>query len=422
MTVRTDAAMTDTMPIASPLPSTERGPAPPAADLVPELASVDLAPLLRPIVFAEPDRLMPPPAWAGHLPFAFWLVDVLRPRVLVELGVHTGNSYCGFCQAVRTLALPTQCYGVDTWRGDPQAGFYGEEVLADLKAWHEPRYAGFSRLIRSTFDEALAHFPDGSIDLLHIDGFHTYEAVAHDFTSWQPKLSSRAIVLFHDINVRERDFGVWRLWQEVSAGRPHFAFLNSNGLGVLAAGQVDSAPLDWLFSAHGQEAAAIRGLLARLGNVLETRLALAEGDGLILSTATDAGERHQIVAARDALALERDGLADQVRTQQGEIDALVAEVVARDRRLAAAQEELRAAEARQAAALQAMQAQADTYVSSQNETVERLHRLAAEAAAQRDATGRELEALRADLQTVYASTSWHLTAPLRALGRLFRRG
>ena len=82
------------------------------------------------------------------------------------------------------------------------------------------------------FDNALSMFEDSSIDLLHIDGYHTYEAVKHDFTSWYPKLSENSIVLFHDIEVRKGDFGVYRLWEELSE-LPHFEFSHSNGLGIL---------------------------------------------------------------------------------------------------------------------------------------------------------------------------------------------
>ena len=67
---------------------------------------------------------------------------------------------------------------------------------------HEGRYGGFSAfLLRMTFDDALPQFSDGSIDLLHIDGFHSHEAVSHDLHAWLPKLSSRGLILMHDINV-----------------------------------------------------------------------------------------------------------------------------------------------------------------------------------------------------------------------------
>ena len=75
-------------------------------------------------------------AWAGHIPFAFWLMRALKPSVFVELGVHKGNSYSAFCQAVVESRLATSCYGVDTWQGDEHAGIYGDEIYEEIGRAH----------------------------------------------------------------------------------------------------------------------------------------------------------------------------------------------------------------------------------------------------------------------------------------------
>jgi GT2 family glycosyltransferase len=194
-------------------------------------------PLDYSIAFCTPRRLTNVVSWHLHIPFAFVITAMLKPKKFVELGTHKGDSYCAFCQAVGEFALNTVCYAVDSWQGDEQSGFYGEEVLEELRAYHDPLYGGFSRLIKCLFDDARDYFSEGSIDLLHIDGHHTYDSVRHDFEAWLPKMSERGIVLFHDTNVREREFGVWRLWNEISSQYPSFEFTFGNGLGVLAVGE-----------------------------------------------------------------------------------------------------------------------------------------------------------------------------------------
>lgn len=193
--------------------------------------------LLSPSVLMRPDKLGFPINWAGHIPFAFWLIENLKPDLLVELGTHSGNSYFAFCQAIASNQLPTRCFAVDTWKGDEHASFYEGAVFQEVSRYNEQNYRSFSKLLRSTFDEAVSQFKDSSIDLLHIDGLHTYEAVKHDFDTWRSKVSSRGIILFHDTAVKERGFGVWQLWEEIVPQYRHFKFDHSYGLGVLFAGE-----------------------------------------------------------------------------------------------------------------------------------------------------------------------------------------
>lgn len=254
-------------------------------------------PLLYSSCLLVPERIAPS-HWYQHVPFAFAAIEMLQPRVIVELGVFTGVSYCAMCQAVQHLGLATRAYGVDTWKGDPHNGANGPEILEDLKAYHDPRYGGFSQLVPHTFDDALAHFEDGSIDLLHIDGYHTYEQVRHDFEAWLPKMSSQGVVLLHDTNVRQFDFGVWKLLDEVKGKYPSFEFLHEHGLGVVAVGPSVPAALQPLLALRGAELTQVREYFFRLGQQITQRVQL----------------RHEVEARESALA-DRDRQAAELRAE-----------------------------------------------------------------------------------------------------------
>ena len=197
-----------------------------------------------------PRTVQSPNAWVGHLHFAAWIIREISPKTFVELGSHNGNSYFSFCQSVMKGGTSTKCYGIDSWKGDVHAGLYGEEIFTEVNEYNQKNYAEFSTLMRMFFDDAVDKFEDESIDLLHIDGLHTYEAVLHDFETWLPKLSPGAVVMFHDTNVREKNFGVYKLWEELQSQYPNnIEFKHSHGLGVL---QLETAEydkqLDWLQS------------------------------------------------------------------------------------------------------------------------------------------------------------------------------
>jgi hypothetical protein len=315
--------------------------------------------LHRPVVFQEPERIVHPPSWLDNTPFAFWIMDALRPSTFVELGCHSGNSYASFAQARQLLGLSTTCHGVDTWRGDPHAGFFDEEVFEDWSAYHERRFSTFSRLIRSTFDEAVGQFGDGSIDLLHLDGYHTLEAVSHDFDLWRPKLSNRAVVLCHDIEVREKDFGAWRLWDRLKDEHPSFDFRHGHGLGVLGIGTDLPEAVRWLLAlptGNPERARIVRLFFSRLGSAVLGRYRATEAERLASGITTpheDAIRSARATTARRTAEAER--LATHLRSRNAQVARLELELDDRERALGAVDRMARSLDGEAAALLERLQ-------------------------------------------------------------------
>jgi hypothetical protein len=305
------------------------------------LTAAEIAPL-----FWRPIRLGVISAWWEHVPFAHWLVTAIQPRSIVELGTHNGVSYAAFCEAVARLGLDTQCHAIDTWKGDEHAGNYGEQVYADLRTFHDARYGSFSTLLRLTFDDAVNYFADGSIDLLHIDGLHSYDAVSHDFDTWLPKMSERGVVLFHDINVRAGDFGVWKLWGELRQRYPSFTFVHGHGLGVLATGTaLDGAIKDLCAVGDLARISAVRERFALIGERWNLEYRDAE-------RARELGKREQTIAAlnEDAAGLHQqiEHYVEHAAQLERAVESVKESHRARDQQVQRQEEEINALRAQRA--------------------------------------------------------------------------
>lgn len=334
---------------------------------------------ITPAALLEPQHFSVPAPWAGHIPFGSWLVAVQKPETLVELGAYSGISYMAFCQAIKEQGLPTKAYAVDTWLGDAHAGAYGETIYQTLQREHDPRYAAFSTLLRMTFDEALPQFSNGSVDLLHIDGLHTYEAVRHDFETWLPKMSQRGVVLFHDTNVFRDDFGVHRLWAELSVRYPSMQFTHSNGLGVLLVGAQQPPELLQLCGASSDAATGLTpGVARQVFSILGGRLEQLAQVLILQNQLHDARERET--------QLERAG---QQRHEW--IENLDRQLLDLQRR----------------------------NTETEN-VVEAVNQLLNVRDAEVHALRQRLVGAEAQVQEIYASRSWRVTAGLRAAGKLAR--
>ena len=357
-------------------------------------------------------------AWLEHTPFALALVDAIKPRLFVELGTHWGDSYFAFCQAVAVQGGQTSCVAVDHWLGDAHSGevglpHYAEDIYSSLMAAHDPMYAQFSRLLRSSFDDAVLQFADGSIDLLHIDGLHTYEAVRHDFETWLPKLSDRAVVLFHDTQVHTRDFGVTKYWSELTVEYPHFEFEHGHGLGVLAVGLNAAPPVLDLCKLDAAVAQHVKSFYAIIGAGVATR-----------------GQLLQLKASLAASVEQTQALTvslSELETKCGELTIECARSVAKEAQVIAlidkAYLEIRSLDAEREVSLRATTARLD---SAQKQIQDlKVVKEAAERAVAAAVTHQErietkaaeiqqaLNLAREKLSAVHASTSWRLTEPLR---------
>jgi len=362
-----------------------------------------------------PASLEFPSGWVGHLPFAAWSIKQIRPKVFVELGTHSGNSYFSFCQAVLEGGLSTKCYAVDTWQGDDHAGQYTENIFAKVSAHNQDRYSGFSQLLRTTFDDAASYFLDGSVDLLHIDGLHTYEAVLHDFETWLPKLSPGAVVMFHDTNVRERNFGVWKLWSELQSRYPrNIEFTHSHGLGVL---QLDNGPdekkIPWLDAVESEKSQLLT-YFASLGTHQVERYGLIEARRHATSLQAELDKREERLNSTVAELEKRD---QEVNSLRNTSSALSEQIIRLENTVSRLNGNLAAF---------------NTSISAHNETISQLNLSVVERDNQVLALRQQLQERDIQISNLIRSvsdhtksielmktaTSWRITKPLRMIKRL----
>jgi hypothetical protein len=264
---------------------------------------------------------VPMSAWVGHVPAMKFLIAIQQPDIFVELGTHHGLSYFSACEEIKRTNLRTKSYAVDNWQGDKHAGFYDETVFEAVNE-ENSKYTSFSTLLRMDFAEAVTYFEDLTIDLLHIDGEHTYDAVSRDFNSWLPKMKPNGVILLHDIHVRREDFGVYKFWAELKAKYQTLEFTNSYGLGVLfLAENALSSNLRTLSNLNEAELLILQGALNvhssdLLGNIMfsfdknslveERDTAIQERDTAIQERDTAIQERDTAIQERDTAIQERD--------------------------------------------------------------------------------------------------------------------
>jgi predicted O-methyltransferase YrrM len=119
-----------------------------------------------------------------------------RGRVFVEIGSYYGASASFIASGIRRSRVGGTLYCVDTWQNDTMPD-WSRDTFERFSANTRP-YRDIIVPLRGKSTEVAKCFNE-PVDFLFIDGDHSYEAVKADVRAWLPKLSSNAVIVFHDI-------------------------------------------------------------------------------------------------------------------------------------------------------------------------------------------------------------------------------
>jgi hypothetical protein len=164
-------------------------------------------------------------AWVGHGLFAMRLVEEFKPKVIVDLGVDYGFST--FCFGHHNIG---NVYGIDWFKGDQQSGERNtyNEVMETYEILNKEYGVSNIEFIIGEFNDVAMTW-DKQIDILHIDGFHSYESVKNDYDTWSKFCHEDSIILFHDTVSHQKTVG--KLFDELNGLKINKR--DSAGLGIL---------------------------------------------------------------------------------------------------------------------------------------------------------------------------------------------
>jgi len=163
-----------------------------------------------------------------------------NPKYILEIGTANGGTLYLFSKIAKDDA---SIISIDL----PGGGFGG-----GYPSWKVPLYKSFaikdqeiyliraSSHDRSTLDNVKRIVGDCKLDLLFIDGDHTYEGVKNDFEMYKSLLKENGIIAFHDIvdHGKRSDRKVNIFWEELKTKYQHHEFVENwnqgwGGIGII---------------------------------------------------------------------------------------------------------------------------------------------------------------------------------------------
>lgn len=156
------------------------------------------------------------------------LVRELQPRVVVEIGSAHGGTLYGWCRLADPEAL---IVSIDLPGGDFGGGM-DKAQTAVVRSYAEPEqtiwFLPYNSHSPATLVDLKKVLAGAEIDLLMIDGDHTYEGVKQDYLMYAPLVREGGLVVFHDVlpHPGYPSCQVDRLWDQIKGAADVTEFLD----------------------------------------------------------------------------------------------------------------------------------------------------------------------------------------------------
>jgi predicted O-methyltransferase YrrM len=163
---------------------------------------------MRPPLEQHPSELADFTAWLGPI------------DAVVEIGVAMGGTIRHWHRLGATTIIGVDYHGTDSL--GPAGTLEAHRAL-----WQETR---FKSIIGNSHDfgtfRDVVYYCSAQVDLLFIDGDHSYEGVTQDYQWYRPLVKPGGVIAFHDIVdsdfLRQVGHGTPRFWKELPGEKTAF--------------------------------------------------------------------------------------------------------------------------------------------------------------------------------------------------------
>lgn len=155
----------------------------------------------------------------GELMEFLGVVRDRQPTGILEIGSYRG----GLTWAMRQVVPDAFIVTVDNRTMPPPTLTVASDIHVDGDSGSE-----------DVVDEVWRLFEGQDLDLLFIDGDHSYEAVKRDYHAYAGTVEPGGLIAIHDVSVPHENTAahdVIRFWNEIRYGRPHATIFHPAGDG-----------------------------------------------------------------------------------------------------------------------------------------------------------------------------------------------